>query len=86
MPREKATKIEERNEEAPLSVEAPVVVPASIPEPESIQEPVVAFSKWFKVRGKERGFKPHWATGMQAYTDTGVPRSMTDWDEIFRAY
>jgi len=84
MPREKVTKIEEHSEEAPLSVVAPVVV--STPTTESVQESVVAFSKWFKVRGKERGFKPHWATGMQAYTDTSVPHSMTEWDQIFRAY
>lgn len=50
------------------------------------EEPVVTFAKWFRLRGKERGFKPHWATGMQAYTDTTVSRPIKEWDEIFKNY
>ena len=86
-------KFEERSEEAappaaPVAVVvAPVaVVVASIGPQSPVQEPPVAFDRWFKVRSKELGFKPHWAAGMQSYTNTNVPRPMAEWDRIFSSY
>lgn len=52
-----------------------------IKKPEK-SEPPVSFARWFS----SKKFKPHWAAGMQAYTDTTVRRSMADWDRLFKSY
>lgn len=81
-PKEKTVTNEVRSEAAP-SVTTPV---APVGPQMSNLEPPVPFDKWFKVRSKERGYRPHWMAGMQAYTDTNVPRPMTEWDNLFRNY
>lgn len=53
---------------------------------EKVPEPPVSFERWFRVRSKERAYKPHWVDGMKAFTDTTVPRTMAEWDHIFAAY
>jgi len=53
---------------------------------EKIPEPVVTFDRWFRIRGKERNYKPHWFDGMKAFTDTTVSRPMAEWDKIFARY
>jgi hypothetical protein len=45
-------------------------------------EPLVSFARWFS----SKKFKPHWAAGMQAYTDTTIRRTMADWDRLFKNY
>lgn len=50
------------------------------------KEPLVSFERWFKARSPEKGYKPHWIAGMQAFTDTSTRRSMSDWDSIFKNY
>lgn len=81
-PKEKVMKIEERSEATPTATTATAPVGLQAPT----EEPPVTFTKWFKVRGKERGFKPHWVAGLQAFADTNVPRPMSEWDRIFKAY
>jgi hypothetical protein len=70
-------------EKAFVVIQPIVVAPAPV---EVAPEPVVGFSSWFRVRSKQRGYKPHWIDGMKAFTDTNSPRSMKDWDEAFKAY
>lgn len=79
-PKDKIVKPEERSGEAAPSTAA--MLGPQMPT----QESPVTFERWFKIRGKERKFKPHWAAGMQAYTDTNVPRPMPEWDNIFSKY
>jgi|PlaIllAssembly_1097288.scaffolds.fasta_scaffold194274_1 hypothetical protein len=70
-PKEKVVETEERSEKT---------APATAPELP------VTFAKWFKVRGKERKFKPHWANGMRAFANTNEPHTLSEWDAIFRNY
>jgi len=46
------------------------------------QEQLVTFSRWFIARS----FRAHWKEGMEAYTDTTLKRTMSDWDKVFKAY
>lgn len=75
-------KNEQRSEATPLTTQAT----APVGPQAAATEPPVTFAKWFKARSRERGYKPHWVAGMQAFTDTNAIRSMTEWDEIFKAY
>jgi hypothetical protein len=50
--------------------------------PPAPKEPLVAFARWFT----SKKFKPHWAAGMEAYTDTARRRTMTEWDRLFKNY
>ena len=45
-------------------------------------EPAVSFAYWFR----SKRFKPHWAAGMQAYTDTTRRRTVADWNRLFESY
>jgi len=42
----------------------------------------VPFKRWFV----SKGFKPRWRAGMEAFVDTSVPRTVNEWDKIFKAY
>jgi hypothetical protein len=55
--------------------------PKAPPAPKK-PEPLVSFARWFR----SKRFKPHWAAGMEAYTDTTRRRSMADWDRLFKNY
>jgi len=44
--------------------------------------PVFPFDRWFAAKG----YKERWKAGMVAFTDTSIPRTMTEWDEIFKKY
>jgi len=81
--KEKVVKTGEHKEE---------IVTSSVKKPEKVASHTpavplpISFSKWFKLRAKERGFKPHWVAGMQAFTNTAVPRTVSDWDRLFENY
>lgn len=51
-------------------------------QPPKTQETLVSFARWFR----SKKFKPHWAAGMEAYTDTSRRRTMADWDRLFKNY
>lgn len=70
-------------EEEATKVEVPKTEP---PKPKPAAQPLVSFARWFKARAVERGYKAHWAEGMQAFTDTSKRKTMSDWDETFRNY
>jgi len=70
-----------------VPVKEKVAVPAKMAAPvqkkeEKKPEPLVSFARWFA----SKKFKPHWAAGMQTYTDTSIRRTMTEWDRLFKAY
>lgn len=52
------------------------------PTPKKKPEPKITFARWFR----SKKFKPHWAAGMEAYTDTKRARTVADWDRLFKAY
>lgn len=45
-------------------------------------EPLVPFDRWFA----SKGFKERWKSGMVAFTDVSIRRTMSEWDQIFSAY
>ena len=53
-----------------------------VPITSAIQESTVSFDRWFSLKG----FKAHWKTGMKAYTDTTVRRTVSEWNKIFENY
>lgn len=57
-------------------------IPPKKEEPKQDLEPLVSFSRWFR----SKRYKPHWAAGMQAYTDTTRRRTMSAWDRLFKNY
>ena len=60
--------------------------PAMLGIQQSTVDPIVPFRTWFRLRSKERGYKPHWIEGMKAYTKTSTPRSLAEWDNVFSQY
>jgi hypothetical protein len=94
MPPKEKTKTVNESSEASKTVEkvqapSPAVEtksPAPLGPKVVPQEPSVTFTRWFRMRGKERGYKPHWAEGMQAYTDISGVHTMKEWDAIFKNY
>ena len=48
----------------------------------AISEPLVPFDRWFAAKG----FKERWKSGMIAFTDVSIRRTMSEWNQIFASY
>ena len=69
---------------APMKSPAPAVVRTPPAAPKKVEKPElkVSFARWFRTKKH----KPHWAAGMQAYTDTRRRRTLAEWDRLFKNY
>ena len=75
------------DKKTPASATSDKVVPKEEPkaapkEAAPPPEPRMSFARWFR----SKGFKPHWASGMEAYADTSGRRTAADWEALFKNY